>query len=223
MILQVFEPYLEPQNSEGGLGVAAGWRGSARRSLGESTLCANLRGFRVEQTHGGTSAGTDILNRGCSWLVCLVCFELGGLGWFVSLYGCLVWLSWVMLALRSASTKQWLQWHLEEMSVTDAWGNPRGCFIGGEIVTLNGPNYVEKGVMYYCTKGDLSIFIFFGDTFSLFIICSMWVVWLELFGPFRLWTSSGWWFQIVFIIIPKIGEMIQFDENIFSEWVENTN
>ena len=112
-----------------------------------------------------------------------VWFVLSWVVW-VGLFRCMVaWSDLVgfLLALRSASTKQWLQWHLGLMLVTDAWGNPRGCFIGEEVVTLNGPQLRRKRVMNHCTKGDLSIFIFFGDTCH----CSC-----GSFVPHALWEGS---------------------------------
>ena len=36
-------------------------------------------------------------------------------------------------------------------------------------------------------------------------------------------TKPRWWFQIFSIFTPKIGEMIQFDEHIFSIRVGSSN
>ena len=116
----------------------AGWRGSARRSVGESTLCAKLRG----ETEFNMAAWCSVLGP-TFWIGVAVDWFVGFvLSWVVCVYlfRCMVaWFGLVgfLLALRrrSASTKQWLQWHLGLMLVTDAWGNPPGSFIwGGKLL-----------------------------------------------------------------------------------------
>ena len=42
---------------------------------------------------------------------------------------------------------------------------PRGCFIGGEVVTLNGHNYVEKGFCTIALKGTFPYSYFLGIHF----------------------------------------------------------
>ena len=107
-----------------------------------------------------------------------VWFVLSWVVW-VGLFRCMVaWFDLVgfLLALRSASTTQWLQWRLGLLLVTDAWGNPPWLFHWGGSCYPKWPQLRRKRVMYYCTKGDLSIFIFLG----IHVIvhhCSMWVVW----------------------------------------------